>query len=92
MEAAFTRLRVPEVAVGEITVAGGTLNAHVHGEVLPRRFADVRVVSPCGARLLVGLQSAPADCALHPLPFRVCRPAVPFSCLTCRELTFTGPA
>lgn len=45
LEVALSRLHLPEVALGEITLTGGTLDAHVHGEALPRRFADVRLVS-----------------------------------------------
>lgn len=45
LEAAVSRLHVPEVAVGSIQLQGATVDAHVHGEELPRRFQDVSVVS-----------------------------------------------
>lgn len=45
LDAALSRLHVPEVAVGSIQLHGATVDAHVHGEELPRRFQDVSVVS-----------------------------------------------
>ena len=59
MNAAASHLRGIEVALGSIQVQNGTVDAHVHGEVLPRRFEDVAVVRVCAvpAHLLLLLAS-----------------------------------
>jgi hypothetical protein len=45
LDAAITRLQAVEVAVGSVAVTGATVDAHVHGDALPRRFEDVSLVS-----------------------------------------------
>lgn len=47
VDAAASQLRGVEVALGGIQVQGATVDAHVHGEALPRRFEDVAVVRAC---------------------------------------------
>ena len=49
LEAAVSRLAAPEVALGAIQLQGLTLDVHVHGEELPRRFQDVSAVRAAAA-------------------------------------------
>ena len=44
LEAALSRVAVPEVALGGIQVEGATLDAYIHGEALPRRFENLSAV------------------------------------------------
>jgi hypothetical protein len=47
LDAAASRAAAVEVALGGVEVHGASVDAHVHGEALPRRFQDVTAVS-CG--------------------------------------------
>ena len=78
LAAALEQVGAPELALGRIQLQGVTLDAHVHGEALPRRFADVSAVS--AAR--VGL---PGWLSWQACLARLCTPAACCAPLVCAD-------